>query len=76
MAGNENCVNIEPALGRDAYHHGDLRSALIEAGMHALSTDSADALSLRALAREVGVSATAVDLPPAGPAVITRVHRF
>ncbi|MCO4091116.1 MAG: helix-turn-helix transcriptional regulator [Sphingorhabdus sp.] len=60
MAKNDTSVNIAPALGRDAYHHGDLRSALIAAGMHALSADSADALSLRALAREVGVSATAV----------------
>ena len=60
MTENDNSVNIAPAHGRDAYHHGDLRSALIEAGMHALSTHSADALSLRALAREVGVSATAV----------------
>jgi AcrR family transcriptional regulator len=60
MTENDNSVNIAPAHGRDAYHHGDLRSALIEAGMHALSTHSTDALSLRALAREVGVSATAV----------------
>ncbi|MFT3858512.1 MAG: TetR/AcrR family transcriptional regulator [Aquabacterium sp.] len=41
------------------YHHGNLRSALIEAGLAALEkTDSAD-ISLRALARDVGVSANA-----------------
>lgn len=41
------------------YHHGNLRSALIEAGLSALEkTDSAD-ISLRALARDVGVSANA-----------------
>ena len=42
------------------YHHGDLRSALVEAGMAALEHADADAVSLRELARKVGVSATAV----------------
>lgn len=43
-----------------AYHHGDLRAALVAAGLRALeNTDIAD-ISLRGLAREVGVSATAV----------------
>ena len=42
------------------YHHGDLRVALIEAGLGALKTADADAVSLRELARSVGVSATAV----------------
>lgn len=40
------------------YHHGDLRSALVEAAL--ASVGEADALSLRAVARRVGVSATAV----------------
>lgn len=43
-----------------AYHHGDLRTALVEAGMTALETSALADLSLRQLAREVGVSATAV----------------
>ena len=43
-----------------AYHHGDLRSALLEAGLKALETAPIEELSLRGLAREVGVSATAV----------------
>lgn len=60
MAVNDNSVNMTPAANREAYHHGDLRTALIAAGMRALATESADALSLRALAREAGVSATAV----------------
>jgi AcrR family transcriptional regulator len=60
MTADGNSVNMASALNRDAYHHGDLRSALINAGMEALAVDSADSLSLRALAREVGVSATAV----------------
>jgi AcrR family transcriptional regulator len=43
-----------------AYHHGDLRAALVEAGLRALETTQIADLSLRQLAREVGVSATAV----------------
>ena len=43
-----------------AYHHGDLRNALIEAGLAALEAHDASELSLRALARELGVSANAV----------------
>jgi len=43
-----------------SYHHGDLRSALVEAGLKALETTPAADLSLRQLARDVGVSATAV----------------
>lgn len=43
-----------------AYHHGDLRSALVSAGLSALETTDIGDLSLRQLAREVGVSPTAV----------------
>ena len=43
-----------------SYHHGDLRTALIEAGLSALEGVDAEAISLRELARGVGVSATAV----------------
>jgi AcrR family transcriptional regulator len=50
-------TSISPAR---AYHHGDLRSALVEAGMEALKTTAIADLSLRQLARDVGVSATAV----------------
>ena len=42
------------------YHHGDLRAALIEAGMALLAEREADTLGLREVARAVGVSATAV----------------
>lgn len=42
------------------YHHGDLRQALIQAGLTLLATRAADDLSLREVARAVGVSATAV----------------
>ncbi|MFM6852451.1 MAG: WHG domain-containing protein [Sphingopyxis sp.] len=68
MTSNGNSVNIQkpplPGGGdgdvRASYHHGDLRSALIAAGMAALDAAPAAALSLRALARSAGVSATAV----------------
>lgn len=62
MGQNDNSVNIEKMPeNRASYHHGDLRAALIAAGLAALdSPQSADMLSLRALARETGVSATAV----------------
>lgn len=43
-----------------AYHHGDLRSALVDAGLKALESQDIGDLSLRQLAREVGVSPTAV----------------
>jgi AcrR family transcriptional regulator len=42
------------------YHHGDLRTALVEAGLLALETTDFAHISLRQLARDVGVSATAV----------------
>lgn len=58
MARNDNSVNIES--DKDRYHHGDLRSALIEEGLARLATGPAEALSLREIARNVGVSATAV----------------
>jgi AcrR family transcriptional regulator len=45
---------------KSAYHHGDLRAALVEAGLKLLHARSADDLSLREVARAVGVSPTAV----------------
>lgn len=38
------------------YHHGNLRTALLEAAERSLRTDGAEQLSLRELARELGVS--------------------
>jgi len=38
------------------YHHGDLKASLIEAANRILLRDGADALSLRGIAAEVGVS--------------------
>jgi AcrR family transcriptional regulator len=56
MTGNGNSVNIESK----PYHHGDLRAALIAEGLRLLAERDADALSLREIARGVGVSATSV----------------
>jgi AcrR family transcriptional regulator len=44
------------ADGRTPYHHGDLHNALIQAGLAILTEEGAHALSLRAVARRVGVS--------------------
>src|SRR5437870_13854777 len=38
------------------YHHGDLRHALIQAGLELLSEGGASALDLRKVARRAGVS--------------------
>lgn len=40
----------------DSYHHGDLRAALLRAATAVLERDGASAISLRGLARTVGVS--------------------
>ena len=54
MASNDNSVNIK------SYHHGDLRSAAVAEGLRLLQEREADSLSLREIARNVGVSATAL----------------
>src|SRR5687768_2538693 len=42
-----------------AYHHGDLRQALLDAALPLLRTGGPQALTLRAVARAAGVSQTA-----------------
>lgn len=54
MASNANSDNIR------GYHHGDLRSAVVEEGLRLLQDREAESLSLREIARNVGVSATAL----------------
>lgn len=58
MAENDNTVNIDS--GKNRYHHGDLRAALVEEGLKLIDSGPAEALSLREIARNAGVSATAV----------------
>lgn len=48
------------STSESTYHHGALREALIEAGLRALEGKEASDLSLRELAREVGVTPAAV----------------
>jgi len=56
MVHNDNSVN----MAKQTYHHGDLRAALIAAGLRLLAERDAEALSLREVASSVGVSATSV----------------
>lgn len=57
---NEGHVSPKSPIAKNAdYHHGNLRNALIEAGRSALMEVSAQDLSLRYLARMVGVSEAA-----------------
>ncbi|MDK2760675.1 MAG: TetR/AcrR family transcriptional regulator [Sphingopyxis sp.] len=61
MADKDNSVNNksrERASG--SYHHGDLRAAVIAAGLSRVAAGDGAELGLRALARDVGVSATAL----------------
>lgn len=44
---------------RSQYHHGDLKTAILDAAEEALSEKSLDALSMRELARRAGVSSGA-----------------
>ena len=46
-------------LSKKAYHHGDLRMALLKAAAHLIETDGIDAVTMRALSQQVGVSRTA-----------------
>jgi AcrR family transcriptional regulator len=43
----------------DAYHHGDLRRAVLDRAVQVIASEGTDALSLRALAADLGVSHTA-----------------
>jgi len=55
---NGNSVNMKNL--KQSYHHGDLRSALVAEALKLLEKQDFEQLSLREVARNVGVSATAV----------------
>ena len=61
IADHVNVVNMlwHPAAMTRGYHHGDLRAALVAAGVQAARGGGADAIGLNRLAAEVGVSASA-----------------
>jgi AcrR family transcriptional regulator len=52
-------VNIKTMGSRTSYHHGDLRNALINAAARLAERGGPDAVTIRAAAREVGVTPTA-----------------
>lgn len=61
MTSNDNSVNIKgDCAGSGSYHHGDLRAAALELGMERIEEQEHPDLGLRALARNLGVSATAL----------------
>jgi AcrR family transcriptional regulator len=53
-------MKAEKPHAKVGYHHGHLREALLAAGLDALKTQSASELSLRALAKALGVTANAI----------------
>lgn len=52
-------VNIKAMSSRGRYHHGDLRNALVSAAARLAAGGGPDAVTVRAAAREVGVTPTA-----------------
>lgn len=70
------------ATVKTGYHHGDLRTALIDAGLHLTRTGGPDALTIREATRRVGVSPNAayrhfVDREALQAAVATAIqHRM
>lgn len=53
-------MRLTGGMNTRPYHHGDLRAALVDAGLAAIESRGPEELSLRKLARAVGVSPTAV----------------
>lgn len=51
---------VDPAGGGRRYHHGNLRAALVDAGVELARTGGPNAVLLRAASREAGVSHNAV----------------
>jgi AcrR family transcriptional regulator len=49
----------QPHVATDTYHHGHLRAACVEAGVHLVEAEGPDAVTIRGVARIAGVSHTA-----------------
>jgi AcrR family transcriptional regulator len=61
-SGSDATVALAPSVAdvpARSYHHGDLRETLMEAALASIAAQGTEKLSLRALAREAGVSPTA-----------------
>src|ERR1700704_3323273 len=56
VAAERPAVRRRRASGDTPYHHGDLREALLQAAERVLERDGLAGLTLRAVAREAGVS--------------------
>ena len=56
---NNKLNNGDMSNNKFQYHHGDLPSALIEAALKRIAQEGVEKLSLRAVARDIGVSQTA-----------------
>lgn len=52
-------MNDPPTPARSTYHHGDLRNALVQAGIDLADAGGPEAVGVRAAARQVGVTPTA-----------------
>lgn len=66
-------------MARETYHHGDLRNALIRAGLEVTRSGGPDALAIRDVARRLGVSPNAAyrhfaDRDALLAAVAARIH--
>jgi len=55
-----NNVNIPPRTTKTAYHHGNLKAALVTAALRELAHEGVEGFALRSVARRAGVSAPAV----------------
>jgi AcrR family transcriptional regulator len=58
-SGNAQMAKAAHSAAKRSYHHGNLKSALVIAGIDILEVEGLPALSLRAIAARVGVSHTA-----------------
>ena len=52
-------MRINQTKGTDHYHHGNLRRALIGSAIHILESEGEAALTMRRIARDIGVSQAA-----------------
>ena len=46
-------------MNKAPYHHGNLRDAILDAAVHLLDTDGVDGVTIRAVARSIGVAHSA-----------------